>query len=75
MDEVVHDEKFINFMKISKTPEKSKYQKEFALLVKDKKMANIFFLMYNKGYATYQDVINSNNSLDAFFKKVIEIFK
>ena len=75
MDEVVHDEKFINFMKISKTSEKSKYQKEFALLVKDKKMANIFFLMYNKGYATYQDVINSNNSLDTFFRKVIEIFK
>lgn len=59
MNNIAADKKFIEYMKISKTADKQKYQKEFALYINDKKFKHIFFAMFNNKIDTWYDVIEN----------------
>ena len=78
MNNITSDNKFKEFMKISKSDEKQKYQKDFALYINDKKFKHIFFSMYNNQIDTWYQVIEdilTKKSPDIVFKPMWEEIK
>lgn len=78
MNAMVSDTKFKELFENSKTENKEKCRKEFALYVKDKKFNSIFFSMYNHNFDSWYSVIEDiikKKSPDNFFKSLWDNIK
>jgi hypothetical protein len=78
MNNILADQKFQYLFQYSKTNDKEKYRKDFALYIKDKKFNHMFFAMYNHGFNSWYEVIEDiikKKSPDTFFKSLWDIIK
>lgn len=78
MNVIVAEQKFKEYMCIARSNDKSKYQKEFALYINEKKFKYIFFAMFNKNISTWCEVIEgmiNKKSPDTVFKSIWDEIK